>query len=75
VGGGGLATARDTATFGDALDLHAQQTTRVVELYAAQWYSKKNWERLGAIPEGDARAFVAHALQKLEAGLKSGAGR
>lgn len=75
VGGGGLATARDTAAFADALDLHARQTAGVVELFAAQWYAKKNWERLGAIPEDDARAFVAHALQKLEAGLKRGAGR
>ena len=75
VGGGGLATVSDTAAFAAALDVHARQTAVVVELFAAEWYAKKNWERLGAVGRDDAQAFVAHALEKLEAGLKRGTGR
>jgi hypothetical protein len=75
VGGGGLATVTDTTAFARALETHARQTAVVVELYAAQWYAKKNWERLGAIGRDDTEAFVAHALQKLEAGLQRGTGR
>ncbi|MGH2535107.1 MAG: hypothetical protein ACRDJW_22825 [Thermomicrobiales bacterium] len=70
VGGGGLATARETGEFSAALDLHARQTAKVVELYAARWYAKKHWERLGAIEIDDTQAFVAHALDKLQASLK-----
>lgn len=75
VGGGGLATAGDTAAFADALDTHARQTAVVVELFAAEWYAKRRWERLGAVGRDDAGAFVAHALPKLEAGLRRGTGR
>ena len=75
VGGGGLTSVGDTAAFVDALDSHARQTAVVVELFAAEWYAKKNWERLGMVDRDDARAFVAHALQKLEAGLRRGTGR
>jgi hypothetical protein len=74
-GGGGLATIGDTADFASALDLHARQTAKAVEKYAADWYSLKNWKRLGAIGQGDAADFVAHALEKLEYALELGAAR
>jgi len=56
---------RDAAEFADALDLHARQLARVVEVFAVGWYGKRNWERMGAIGPEDARGFVAHALPKL----------
>ena len=69
VGGGGLPTIGASSGFAAALDLHARQTARAVEPFAVGWYSKKNWETLGAIGREDAQGFVAHALQKLRASL------
>ena len=65
VGGGGLPSTAAAGDFAEALDRHARQSARIVEGFAAAWYSKKRWEREGAIPWEDARGFVAHALTKL----------
>lgn len=75
VGGGGLATPGASADFAAALDLHARQLGAVVERFAAGWYSKRNWETLGAIGEDDARGFVLHALPKLRGALVREAAR
>jgi hypothetical protein len=66
VGGPGLGTPRETTDFLNAIDLHAYQTARIVELFAAQWYSKQQFEQMGAIGRDDAQRFVAHALAKLQ---------
>ena len=65
VGGGALPTIATAGDFAEALDLHARQSARIVEGFAAAWYSKKGWERQGAIGREDAQGFVAHALTKL----------
>lgn len=65
VGGGALPTIATAGDFADALDLHARQSARIVEGFAAAWYSKKGWELQGAIGREDAQGFVAHALTKL----------
>ena len=70
VGGGGLATIGASSDFTKALDLHAYQSARIVEVFAADWYSKKRFERLGAIGREDVEGFVAHALTKLRSELK-----
>lgn len=75
VGGGGLPTIGASRDFAAALDLHARQTARAVEAFAVGWYSKKNWETLGAIGREDAQGFVAHALQKLRSSLMLEASR
>jgi hypothetical protein len=75
VGRGGLPTVGASSDFAAALDLHARQTARAVELFAVGWYGKKNWETLGAIGREDAEGFVAHALPKLRAALVRGAAR
>ncbi len=69
VGGGGLPTIGASSDFTAALDLHARQTARAVEVFAVGWYGKKRWETLGAIDRDDAQGFVAHALQKLRGAL------
>lgn len=69
VGSASLRHLDDTGDFTAALDLHARQLARVVETFAVGWYSKRNWERMGAIEPDDAEGFVRHALPKLRGAL------
>lgn len=57
--------------FGKALSLHCQQASKIVEKFAEEWYSKKNWQ--GGISERQAAKFVGVALRKMRAELKKGA--
>ncbi len=70
VGHGALATVGDAADFAAVLDLHCRETARIIEDFAAGWYSKRNFERMGAIGREDAEGFVAHALTKLRRELE-----
>lgn len=70
IGGGGLPTIGASSDFTEALDLHTRQTARIVEGFATGWYSKHNWETMGAIGRDDAEGFVAHALSKLRSELR-----
>ena len=65
IGNEGLPTITAANTFADALDLHARETARIVEGFAADWYDKHHWEAGGAISRDEAQGFVAHALTKL----------
>ncbi len=65
VGGGGLPNVAAANAFADALDLHARQSARIVEGFAAAWYAKRHWEAGGTISREETQAFVAHALTKL----------
>lgn len=69
IGNEGLPTITDATAFTDALDRHARTTSRAVERFAADWYSKHHWESGGAIGREEAQGFVAHALTKIRAGL------
>ena len=71
VGGGALPTVAAANGFADALDLHARETARIVEGFAAAWYSKRHWESGGAIGQDEAQGFVAHALTKLRKELRA----
>ncbi|MCC6790050.1 MAG: hypothetical protein IT336_00100 [Thermomicrobiales bacterium] len=65
IGREALPTIADANAFADALDLHARETARIVEGFAADWYDKHHWEAGGAISHEEAQRFVAHALTKL----------
>jgi hypothetical protein len=69
IGSPGLNSARETTQFLDAIDLHAHQTARIVEIFAAQWYRKQQFSQLGSISRDDAQRFVAHGLVKLQGEL------
>jgi hypothetical protein len=56
-----------------ALDLYARQSSRIMEDFAAAWYSKRNWQANDRITEEEAQGFVAVALRKLRQELKLGA--
>jgi hypothetical protein len=75
VGGVGLSNIDEADAFASALDLHARQLARVVERFAVGWYSKKHWERGGAISHEDAQGFIRHALPKLRGALVQAGGR
>jgi hypothetical protein len=44
-----------------------------METFAADWYSKHNWEAKGEISVVEAQGFVAVALRKLRSEFKMGA--
>jgi len=60
--------------FNDALSEYAWQAARIVEDFASGWYSLRNWQAKGQIPEHEARDFVAVAIRKLQMEL-AGEGR
>jgi hypothetical protein len=61
----GLTGIEASSAFTTALDLHARQSARIVEDFAAGWYGKHNWESGDAISAEEAQGFVAIALRKL----------
>jgi hypothetical protein len=70
VGTGHALTRIDASReFAAALDLHARQSARIVEDFAAGWYGKERWEARGTISRDDAARFVAVAVRKLRAEL------
>ena len=52
-------------TFTTELDVYTRQSARIMEEFAASWYSKHNWEAHGQISREEAQGFVAIALRKL----------
>ena len=68
--GHALATIDDSTTFIADLDRFGRQSARIVEVFAADWYSKYDWERGGAIGREDVQYFVKGAIRKLRRELK-----
>jgi hypothetical protein len=65
-------TSNDSAAFIEALDIHARESARIMERFAADWYSKHNWQSKGEISRDEAQGFVAVALRKLRTEFKLG---
>jgi hypothetical protein len=57
--------------FREALSLHCKQASKIVEKFAADWFSKANYQT-GITPK-KAAGFVGHAVTKLGAELQKGA--
>jgi hypothetical protein len=55
----------DAEAFSQALDTYARESARIMRDFAADWYSKRNWESGGAISREEASGFVAVAVRKL----------
>jgi hypothetical protein len=66
----GLQSLGESREFSAGLDLHTRQSARIVEDFAADWYSKRNWLTRGEISRGEAQGFVAQALRKLRSELR-----
>jgi hypothetical protein len=58
--------------FREALSLHCKQASKIVEQFAADWFSKANYQ--GGITPRKAAGFIGHAVTKLSAELQKGAG-
>lgn len=67
---GGLRTLTDMQVFRDALDQHARESARIVELFAAQWWVKHKGLSGDPISRDEVRGFAAHALTKLRKELE-----
>jgi hypothetical protein len=67
-----LASIGASSDFTKALDLHTYQSARIVETFAADWFSKHHFQQMGAIGRDEAEGFVAHALSKLRSEIKRG---
>ena len=68
--GHSLATIEASTTFVADLDRFARQSARIVEDYAADWYSKHDWESGGAIGREEVQRFLPLAIRKLRRELK-----
>jgi len=55
------------ASFEAELGAFAHQTTKILEDFSGEWYSKHNW--LGDITPRESQRFVEHALRKLRTEL------
>ena len=66
----GLSNLSESRSFLDGLDLHARQSSRIMEEFAGGWYSRHGWESQGQINRDETQRFVAYALRKLRAEIK-----
>jgi hypothetical protein len=66
----GLNSVEASNEFNHSLDLYTRQSARIIEDFAAGWYSKHNWESKGEISIEEAQGFVAVALRKFRMELK-----
>ena len=57
--------------FREALSLHCRQASKIVQKFAADWFSKANYQ--GGITARKAAGFVSHALNKINAEIEQGA--
>jgi hypothetical protein len=61
-------TIREHRQFEEALDLHCRQTSRIIEEFSGQWFSKQNYE--GGIDQANAGRFVHVASDKIRKELR-----
>jgi hypothetical protein len=66
-----LETVDANQQFREALSLHCKQASKIVEQFAAEWFSKANYQ--GGITPRKAAGFISHAMTKLGAELQKGA--
>lgn len=62
------------AAFDDAMNTHCRQASVIVEKFAGEWQSKRNWEKkdAGGITREDAGRFAHVAMKKMVDELKEG---
>jgi hypothetical protein len=65
-----FATLADQKEFSQALTLHCQQASKIVEAFAGSWWSKARFER--DLSEERTARFVAYALKKVRDELRRG---
>lgn len=66
-----FANLAEQRNFAEALRLHCQQASKIVETFAGGWYSKARFER--DLSEERTARFVGYALTKVKRELRAGA--
>ena len=66
----GLSNVSESRDFIDGLDIHARQSSRIMEELAGGWYSRHGWESQGQISRDETQRFVAYSLRKLRSEIK-----
>jgi hypothetical protein len=66
-----LGSVHANRQFREAFSLHCRQASKIVEQFAADWFSKANYK--GGITPRKAGGFIGHAITKLSAELQKGA--
>lgn len=75
---GGSATPRsitENLQTKEAVARHAHESARIMRDFAAEWYSKHNWQSRGQITEEETARFVGYALRKVRSELRAEATR
>ncbi len=67
---GPVASPAQVLQFEEALTRHCHETAKIVEEFAAGWFSKHNWETNNNISEKETAGFTAYALQKIQMDLQ-----
>lgn len=65
-----LGSPKHVLEFQQALSRYCTETAKIVEEFAAGWFSKHNWETKNDISEDTAAAFTAYALEKIQMELR-----
>jgi hypothetical protein len=68
VGSGRIAQVDDISSFNRALQLHCEESARIVRDFCAEWYSKTQYTK--GIHLDNVSGFISVALRKLEAELR-----
>lgn len=66
--GQSFATIRQHKAFNEALELHCRETSRIIQEFSGEWFSKQNYE--GGIDLGKAGRFVHVAARKIRDELR-----
>ena len=61
-----LDSIEEATKFTESIRTYCLQSARIVEDFAASWYSKHTWMTKGQLTEGDVRPLTSYALTKLQ---------
>ena len=66
-------TVHQEREFAAAIETHSEQSARIIEQFAGQWFSKAKFNNDGGIPRSSVAGFTRKAMEKLTKELKRGA--
>lgn len=69
-----FATMNQMSQFEKALTTHCREASKIVEQFAAEWFSKHRYQEHGQISRDSVSGFASYALKKMKDELRAGAG-
>lgn len=67
-----VSSPQQVTEFHHALNRYCLESARIVEEFAAGWFSKHNWESKNDISEKEAGSFTSYALEKIQMEIRGG---